>query len=219
MKYPRARLLIFAKAPIPGQVKSRLIPVLGAEDAAHLQRRLTWRLVGMMAESGVCPVELWVAPDASHPLFNDLERRYGLSIHVQRGRDLGERMATACAEALERAERVVLVGSDCPLLAPATIVRALVELGWADAVLGPAEDGGYVLLALKHAEPALFEQIPWSTERVAGLTRARMRALDWRWYELPELWDLDRPKDLLRLREDLPGLVDSLDLQDLNVLE
>ncbi len=164
-------------------------------------------------------MELWVAPDASHPLFDDLERRYGLSIHVQCGRDLGERMATACAEALERAERVVLVGSDCPLLTPAMIVRALVELGWADAVLGPAEDGGYVLLALKRAEPALFERIPWSTERVAGLTRERMRVLDWRWHELPELWDLDRPEDLLRLREDLSGLVESWDLQDLNVLE
>ena len=201
MQYPQARLLIFTKAPLPGQVKSRLIPALGAEGAASLQERLTRRLVGFMAERGVCPVELWVAPDAAHPLFDDLKRRYGLPIHVQRGRDLGERMATACAEALGRAQRVVLIGSDCPLLTPAMIGLALSEMQWADAVLGPAEDGGYVLLALKRAAPTLFERMPWSTERVAELTRERMRALDWRWHELPELWDLDRPEDLLRLRE------------------
>ena len=201
MQYPQARLLIFTKAPVPGQVKSRLIPTLGAEGAARLQRRLTRRLVEMMAESGVCPVELWVAPDAGHPLFDDLKQRYGLPIHVQRGQDLGERMAMACAEALGRADRVVLIGSDSPPLTPPLIGRALAELQGADAVLGPAEDGGYVLLALKRAETALFERIPWGTERVAELTRERMRALDWRWQELPELWDLDRPEDLLRLRE------------------
>ena len=201
MQYPQARLLIFTKAPVPGQVKSRLIPTLGAEGAARLQRRLTRRLVEMMVESGVCPVELWVAPDAGHPLFDDLKQRYGLPIHVQRGRDLGERMAMACAEALGRADRVVLIGSDSPPLTPAAIGRALAELQWVDAVLGPAEDGGYVLLALKRAEPALFERMPWSTERVAELTRERMHALDWRWRELPESWDLDRPEDLPRLWE------------------
>lgn len=204
MLFSHARLLIFIKAPLPGQVKSRLIPLLGAAGAARLQERLTRRLVGMMAESGVCPLELWVAPDTDHPLFEDLQRRWGLPVHLQRGRDLGERMATACTEALGRARRVALIGSDCPALTPPLIGRALAELQGVDAVLGPAEDGGYVLLALKRAEPVLFEGMPWSTERVAELTRERMRSLRWRWRELPELWDLDRPADLLRLRE-CPG--------------
>ena len=201
MQFPQARLLIFTKAPVAGQVKSRLIPALGAEGAARLQEQLTRRLVERMARSGVCQLELWVAPNARHPLFDELKQRHGLPVHLQRGGDLGERMALAFAEALRRSQQVVLIGSDCPPMTEKVIERSLEELERVDAVMSPAEDGGYVLLALKRPEPALFEGIPWGTPRVAELTRERMRALGWHWYELPELWDLDRPEDLPRLKE------------------
>jgi len=198
-RYPQGRLLIFSKAPQPGLAKRRLIPALGAEGAARLQQRLTRRLVAMMAASGICPLELWVTPDPEHPLFIELQRHHDLTIHTQRGRDLGERMQNAFSAALGRAQQVVLIGSDCPVLTPALIGRALDGLQHADAVLGPAEDGGYVLLALKRVDPALFAELPWGTDQVAELTRQRLRARNWRWHELPPLWDLDRPEDLPRL--------------------
>lgn len=207
MQYPRARLLIFARAPVPGQAKTRLIPALGAEGAARLQQRLTERLVEIMVAQRLCPLELWVTPDAGRAVFRALQQRQGLSLRVQRGADLGARMAVACEQALRQSDCVVLIGTDCPALTPELIARTLETLQRKDAVLGPAEDGGYVLFALKRLEPALFKEIPWGTEQVAELTRERMRTLGWTWDELPVLWDLDRPEDLPRLRLCLPDLL------------
>jgi glycosyltransferase A (GT-A) superfamily protein (DUF2064 family) len=95
---------------------------------------------------------------------------------------------------------VVLIGTDCPPLDGDYLARALAAMADRDAVLGPAEDGGYVLLGLWRAAPELFADMPWGTDRVAALTRQRMAALGWRWAELPMLWDLDRPEDLARYR-------------------
>lgn len=207
MRYPRARLLIFAKAPIPGKTKTRLIPALGAEGAACLQQWLTERLVNTMLAERLCPMELWVTPDARHPHFLGLQKSHRLSLHVQRGADLGARMAAASKDALRRSDFVVLIGTDCPALTTALIARSLETLRDVDAVLGPAEDGGYVLLALKRPESALFLDMPWGTDRVAELTRQRMCSLGWTWGELPILWDLDRPEDLSRMPGYLPRLL------------
>jgi glycosyltransferase A (GT-A) superfamily protein (DUF2064 family) len=109
-------------------------------------------------------------------------------------------MSQACREATRRAQAVVLIGTDCPLVTPAAIVDALARLSGADAVLGPAEDGGYVLLALKRFDPDVFREIPWGSAQVADLTRRRMRGLGWAWEEQSRLWDVDRPEDLPRLK-------------------
>jgi rSAM/selenodomain-associated transferase 1 len=199
VKPAAARILIFAKAPRPGRVKTRLVPPLTAQEAADLHARLLADRVRRLAEAGLGPVELWCAPSTDDALFRDLARNHGVSLHGQRGRDLGERMLSAAADALERADGVVLIGTDCPLLDGAYVSSALRALNEWDAVLGPAEDGGYVLLGLRRAAPVLFRDMPWGGSRVAELTRERMRALGWSWQELATLWDLDRPKDLLRL--------------------
>jgi glycosyltransferase A (GT-A) superfamily protein (DUF2064 family) len=96
-------------------------------------------------------------------------------------------------------EAVVLIGTDCPELSAAYVVSALEELNGQDAVLGPAEDGGYVLLGLRRSAPELFRDIPWGGDGVAAYTRARMGDLGWCWRELPVLWDVDRPADLARM--------------------
>jgi rSAM/selenodomain-associated transferase 1 len=199
MRFPDARILIFAKVPEPGRVKTRLIPLLGAQGAADLHARLLADTVARLAPAGLAPVELWCAPDPGCASFSELANRYPLGLHPQRGADLGERMLDAAADALTRSGAVVLVGTDCPPLGRAYLARALTELRAADAVLGPAEDGGYVLLGIKTAAPVLFSSIPWGTDRVAAVTRDRMGALGWSWAELPVLWDLDRPDDLIRL--------------------
>ena len=109
-------------------------------------------------------------------------------------------MQTAAAGALQQGEIVLLIGVDCPALTPNHLARALSWLDQgADAVLGPAEDGGYVLLGLRRPAPAVFAEMPWGSERVLALTRERMARLDWDWRELETLWDLDRPPDYERL--------------------
>jgi rSAM/selenodomain-associated transferase 1 len=199
LRFPAARILIFAKAPEPGQVKTRLIPALGAQGAADLQARLLRDTVARLAATRLASIELWCAPGCRWEPFPELADRYGLGIHGQRGADLGETMLHAATHALRRGDKVVLVGTDCPSLDGAYLEQALMALQEHDAVIGPAEDGGYVLLGLKRTAEALFRDISWGTDRVTELTRNHMAALAWRWAELPILWDLDRPEDLERL--------------------
>jgi uncharacterized protein len=199
MRFPGIRLLVFAKAPVPGQVKTRLLPVLDATGAAALHARLVEESIARFTAEPVCPVELHCAPDAGHPLFRALVRRYPIQCRVQQGRDLGVRMAHAVDQTLAAGHWPLLVGSDCPRLDAGVLVAACEALvAGHPAVLGPAEDGGYVLLGLRRPAPELFRDMAWGTERVLAQTRQRLAALGWDWRELAPLWDLDRPEDLLR---------------------
>jgi hypothetical protein len=196
------RILLFARAPIPGEAKTRLIPALGADGAARLHQQLLTETLGRLASARIAPIELWCAPAATHRLFHELARRHRLALYTQPAGGLGDRLLKGAADALLRANAVVLIGSDCPDLGPDYIDQAFETLlgqdggGRSDAVLGPAADGGYVLLGLRWAEPTLFRDMPWGTERVAAVTRERMAALGWCWREQALLRDLDRPEDL-----------------------
>ncbi len=183
-----------------GQVKTRLIPVLGADGAAALARELLERLVDRLAMARLAALELWCAPDCGHPLFRRLADSAGVTLHPQQGVDLGERLSAGAVDALTRADAVLLVGADIPELDAAYCARALTALERADCVMGPAQDGGYVLLGLKTPAPALFRDIPWGEASVGVITRQRIECLGWRCEMLPMLWDLDRPEDLLRSR-------------------
>lgn len=198
MRQPEARILIFAKAPEPGRVKTRLIPALGPRGAADLHAGLLEETVARLAAARIAPIELWCAPHPQAEPFPRLAAKHDLACYRQQGADLGERMAQAAADGLGRGAPVVLVGTDCPLLDGEYLARALAAMADCDGVLGPAEDGGYVLLGLRRAARELFADMPWGTDRVAALTRERMGMLGWRWAELPALWDLDRPEDLAR---------------------
>jgi rSAM/selenodomain-associated transferase 1 len=200
MRYPNARILIFAKAPIPGRVKTRLIPTLGAAGAAELASELLDGLVRRLAWARLAPLELWCAPDRDHPLFRGLAESAGVELNIQRGKDLGERLDAAAADALSRADAVLLLGADIPELDDAYCARALAALECVETAIGPAEDGGYVLLGLKSPAPALFRRMPWGSDRVGRITRRRIARLGRRCHRLPTLWDLDRPEDLLRYR-------------------
>ncbi len=197
-------LIVFAKAPVAGQVKTRLIPLLGPDGASALCMTLVRHALETARASRAHSVELWCAPDVRHPFFLACRDRYGISLHAQEGPDLGSRMAGALCETLGRARSVLLIGSDCPTLTASELdaaARAL-EDGH-DAVLGPAADGGYVLIGLKRVERALFTGVPWGSAAVAGITRDRMQALGWRWWELPVRSDIDRPSDLAGLHAPL----------------
>jgi len=175
-------VLVFAREPRAGRVKTRLIPLLGAQGAARLHARLTARALGTAREARLGEVRLW-------------------STRRQRGADLGARMEHAFRLRLRRAARVIVIGADCPVLRARDLRRAARWLaGGADAVFAPAADGGYALVALRRVSPRLFAGVEWGGPRVMAQTRERLAALGWRWRELPEVWDVDRPEDVARLR-------------------
>ena len=195
-----AEIAIFARAPVPGQVKSRLVPALGEEGAADLQRRMTDRAVAAAVEAEAGRVSLWCTPDCRHPSFRALGAHHRIRLRVQRGRDLGNRMGAAMRNMLERHPFALLAGSDCPALEAATIRQAAEWLdGGADAVLAPTFDGGYALIGLRQMEPFLFTGIAWGTDRVLAETRRRFAAHGWEWRETEPLPDIDRPEDLVHL--------------------
>lgn len=191
------KLLVFARAPVAGQAKTRLEGALGPQGAADLQAKLIRHTLGCLTVDGEIPVELWCSPDRSHPLFARCAADYGVFLKQQQGDDLGARMAHAFAEALNDHDWAIVVGTDCPKLTVADVKAAgdWLKAGL-DAVLGPAEDGGYYLLGLRRRAPSLFRDIQWGRDNVLSTTRERLRELNWQWSELRVLRDLDRPQDL-----------------------
>ncbi|HEV8646661.1 MAG TPA: TIGR04282 family arsenosugar biosynthesis glycosyltransferase [Burkholderiales bacterium] len=206
-----AGILIFARAPVAGSVKTRLIPLLGDHGAAALYRSLVERALTVASESGVGRVELWCTPTIDDDFFSACRDRFHVTLHRQREGDLGARMLNAFEQALTRSRHVLLTGSDCPSLTAADLRAAASALREGrDAVFCPAEDGGYVLVGLSQAMPALFEAMTWGTATVMEETRQRLRNLGWHWHELPAHWDVDRPQDYQRLvREGFLPTMDS----------
>jgi hypothetical protein len=200
------RVVVFARAPIAGQVKTRLAPALGAAGAAELHRRLVRRTLRTAAAAGVGPLELCCTPDAGHGFFLDCAAEFGAALATQGEGDLGTRMARALA----RAAPALLVGTDCPALQADELVQAAAALGRHDVVLIPAEDGGYVLIGLGASRPALFENIEWGASDVLARTRKRIAAERCTALELAASWDVDRPADLERLATLDPALLEGL---------
>ena len=193
-------IMVFARAPLPGQCKTRLIPALGAQGAADLHQQLVRRSLAVACEAVPASVQLWCAPDTSHPFFAGCARDFPISLHSQIGVDLGDRMYHAFEHALTTNDRAVLIGSDVPEIDAGYLCAAGAALDRAPAVFGPAEDGGYVLVGLKKTSRKLFDNIDWGGPQVMAQTRERLIAIGWRATELATLWDLDRPEDLARLR-------------------
>lgn len=190
-------LIVFARAPVPGRVKTRLVPLLGARGAAALHARLVERALRTASVAGFSGIHLYCASSPQHRFFKKLANRYRVVLHGQGRGDLGERMYRA----LRRHPGAVLIGSDVPALRPADLRAAARALaGGADAVLAPAEDGGYALIGLRGAARGVFAGVDWGSPRVLAQTRARLRSLGWRWTELRTVWDVDRPEDIARLK-------------------
>jgi hypothetical protein len=189
-------LLVFAKAPLPGRVKTRLIRALGAGGAARLARHLLDLALEQARAAAVGPVELCMSPGPDHPDWTGISLPPGIDTSDQGDGDLGERMARAAKRHIDNGETVLLTGTDCPGLDATRLRAAAARLADHDAVLHPAEDGGYSLLGLNAFHPSLFADMPWSTPAVARLTLERMAALAWRVWEGETLRDIDTPEDL-----------------------
>ncbi len=197
------RLLIFAKAPMPGYAKTRLIPALGEQGAAELQQRMTRHVVEEALYSGLGAVTLFCSPDTNHPSFQQLQREHDLSLQQQHGADIGERMMHGFEEALGGCERAILMGTDCPQLDAGQFQAVHAALQRSAAVVIPALDGGYVLIALRRTLldhlPTLFSGMEWGSDQVMETTRSRLESLNLEWEALPPLADIDTREDLVLL--------------------
>lgn len=197
------KILVFAKAPQPGTVKTRLIPVLGEESTTQLHTAMITNSIAKAVRLQTATVQLWCAPSKRHPVFSELQRRYAVTLHDQVGEDLGRRMYHAFCHALTDCDAAILVGTDCPGLSTALFENAFLELaGGKDVVVAPAEDGGYVLIGMKRAFADLFSGIAWGTEQVYEKTARQLQHLGLSWHALDTQWDVDRPVDLARLRDE-----------------
>lgn len=189
--------IIFAKAPIPGAVKTRLCPPLTLDEAASLHGSLF--LDAIERTKGLQGVSLYVAgaPDLAHPFFKIMEGRYCARLLEQRGPDLGSRMRRAMQDAFDEGHReVLLTGTDLPALPRAHLVEALKLIKDHDLVLGPTPDGGYYLIGLRRMIPDLFVGIAWSTPTVLAETRKKAEEAGLSLALLPECRDLDTLDDL-----------------------
>ena len=181
---------------MPGLVKTRMLPELSPQQACELHRELVYWTSEVLAHSHLGRVELSVAGNTASPLFRQCEDLGVKSVRRQSGKDLGERMYNALADGLERHEKVILVGSDSPQLDREYLREAIAALDYSDVVLGPAEDGGYVLIGVRALDRRWFEEVDWGTETVFADTVARFELTGANWQRLSVLQDIDRPEDL-----------------------
>lgn len=189
-------IIIFAKAPLAGFAKTRLIPALGEQGAAQLAQHLFDYAIQEALAADLGSVELCLTPSLKHDCWNSFNLPKTLIITEQGEGDLGKRMARASEKALSYNQGVLLMGTDCPEVDRYYLRLAAEELSCHDACLTPVSDGGYALMGLNAFHSTLFDNIPWSTEKVSSLTLERFRYLDWQVAHLKELHDIDEPEDL-----------------------
>lgn len=203
----QAALVIFAKAPIPGQVKTRLCPPLTHDEAATLHGSFVLDQLERTKTAAArlrLPIDRYLAcaPSVSHVFFKIMEERHAVKLIDQIGEDLGDRMTYAFENLFARGyQRVLIVGTDVPTLPLAHFQQALAQLEDHDLVLGPALDGGYYLIGLQRLAPDLFSGIPWSTDRVLSMTREKAAHLGLRSAMIPPWRDIDTVDDLTSLIE------------------
>ena len=184
-------LIVFAKQPVAGQVKTRLHSDYSPAQAAEIAAFLIQSTVQLATASWPSQVYLYAAPDAGHPLFQTLANDFHVHLAAQVGDDLGERMAHALREGIARSGAAAILGCDVPHCPWEVIERAHECLAHGRNALGPTEDGGYYLIGLQQSPAALFRGIEWGGSRVAEATLVRAKELGLEFELLPRLDDID----------------------------
>ncbi|MDQ7728122.1 TIGR04282 family arsenosugar biosynthesis glycosyltransferase [Halomonas sp. SpR8] len=189
-------LHLLAKAPLTGQAKTRLTPLLGAEGAANAHAELVRHCVANACHAlPAGHITLWSALDHTHPLFGELHEQFGVMLAPQPEGNLGDRIRHALNSACGPA---MVMGSDCPSITSDLITTCAQQLTTHDVVMLPAEDGGYGLIGTHRDYPGLFELIPWGSDRVLSATRQRIETLGLHASYPATVWDVDRPQDWQR---------------------
>ncbi len=187
-------LIIFVKNPVLGRVKTRLAKTIGDEAALAAYLHLL-EVTRDIAIGSISHKYVFYSDVIDH---HDLWNGHGCTKMLQKGDDLGERMAHAFTTVLERHQHAVIIGSDCGDLTTEIIERAFTTLAETDVVVGPSFDGGYYLLGMNEMQPQLFGEIEWSTDEVFKTTLSRALEAGLSVTELIELTDIDHEADWLR---------------------
>lgn len=194
-----AHLVVFAKAPVAGFAKTRLIPALGPQGAADLARRMLDHAVHQAVVAQIGSVELCVTPDVNDAVFVALSVEHGAVVTAQGDGNLGERMHRAFERVLREHPAAILIGTDAPAIDAPMLRAAHAALACHDAVFVPAADGGYALVGLRRPVRALFTGVPWSTAVVMQETRRKAQEAAITWLELEPVHDIDEPPDLVHI--------------------
>lgn len=196
----RSILQLFMKAPVPGHVKTRLHPPLTLDQAAKVHEVLCTRLCEALCGLPDVTVEVWAGGAHSHPFFAGLRQRFGVRVYQQPEGDLGQRMQETLTDGLLRAERVVIVGGDCLSVDQPYVQQAIFALAGSPgrAVLGPADDGGYVLVGANEVRSGMFSNVTWGSDQAMEQTLQNFRQLAYNVTLLPVRWDIDTLPDLQR---------------------
>lgn len=194
-------IIIFAKAPVPGQVKTRLQPHLSAEECADLHSSFIYDTIDITRGVEGATVILACHPGIEHPFFQKISEAYGIQLVKQSGADLGDRMDNAIKDVLTAGyEKVIILGSDSPDLPAGYVREGLKALDTKDMVIGPSSDGGYYLIGGRRMLP-VFDNIPWSSSAVFELTLEMALKHGIGFFVLPEWYDIDTWEDLQRFRD------------------
>lgn len=190
------KLIIFSKPPVPGKVKTRLIPALGISKATQLHQHMLEQTVEMASKLHNIDCELHCSDDINHLFFIHLSDKYGIRRILQHGNDLGERMSNALKTSLINSQQCIIIGTDCPSIDQSYIYQAFEQLINVDVILGPALDGGYVLIGSRTHHDQLFKHIIWSTSDVFKQTVKNVNLLKLKYHKLKTLSDVDTGEDL-----------------------
>ncbi len=205
-KYPHARITIFAKAPIAGQVKTRMQPELSPEQSAQLQTLLLQNICKTVFDAGLCETELWCSPNTGHSIFESMQNTYNLSLHKQSEGHLGDKIKNCF---YDNQKTSLILGTDCPYLQAEHLDQLLSRLEkGADLSIIPALDGGYVALACKGEHLQIFDDIDWGTDKVFQQTLDKAQANNLETSILEALSDIDFYPDYLELCKKRPEFED-----------
>lgn len=199
MQYHDSVILVYAKAPVEGTVNTRLIPDIGVKAATRLQFDFIHQRLSMLTKAKLADVILMCAPDVNHECFLQCRDQYSVELTPQCGTNLGERLIDGVDKALSRYKYCVVIGTDAPALNENSIALAIESLHKDnDVVFIPAEDGGYVLVALRRPLDFLFHDIDWGTPQVMQQSRDQLKRHDVGYAEQAMCWDVDRLEDYQR---------------------
>lgn len=200
------QLIVFIKAPQPGQCKTRLIPLLGAQKACEFYQSLVINCFEKLHPLENIRLSIYAYPDTDNELVQKLARQYPCKLNSQQGNNLGERMYHAMQNELQKNSSVVLIGTDCPVIDKHYVESAFYALespaeinqNQHNLVFGPATDGGYVLIGANSISPVVFQNIDWSTDKVLRQSLLQAKTLGYNVKQLEALWDIDTPEDYLK---------------------
>lgn len=193
-------VMVFAKAPRAGKVKTRIGKKIGMKNAEKIYRTLLSNLLKRLTDDRQLSVQLWCWPDTKHSFFKYCARHYRVSLHTQRGSDLGAKMSNACKDSCRNYGYAIIAGSDLPEIDSKVCKRAYEALKLMDVVLAPTFDGGYGLIAVNNPNNRLFNNMRWSEQTVLSYTLNRARRQQLKVKCLDLIGDIDTYEDFQGLK-------------------